>query len=89
MTGGPLKTLPSPKAFQVVSGCPVIEKACAVKKSGVFQLLAESLYSTVSRAPVPPPPKAMPGFVLPPPKAALYGEERRALVRPAGLHCLF
>ena len=66
-TGGPLKTLPIPRAFQVVSGWPVMEKPCAVKKSGVFQLLAESLYSSVSRA-VPPPPKAMPGFELPPPR---------------------
>ena len=56
-----------PRAFQVVSGVPVMEKPCAVMKSGVFQLLAESLYSSVSRAPVPPP-KAMPGLVLPPPR---------------------
>ena len=42
-TGGPLKTFPMPRAFHVVSGCPVMEKPCAVKKSGVFQLFAESL----------------------------------------------
>ena len=53
-----------------------MEKPAAVKKSGVFQLLAESLYSSVSRA-VPPPPKAMPGFELPPPR--LPSMEKKAV----------
>ena len=87
-TGGPLKTLPIPRAFQVVSGWPVMEKPCRGEEVGSLPVVGRvPVQLRIARCASAS--KGYAGLRVAAAQAPLNGEERRALIRPAGLKCLF